>query len=61
MTSDWYDKAMELKITYGKTNPYIKSVFSSAWGVLNQRLKEHKSKREIINKNIDVGLSFDNK
>jgi hypothetical protein len=26
MTSKWYDKAMKLKIKYGKSNPYIKSV-----------------------------------
>jgi len=59
LTNDWFNMGMKLKNKYGKKNPYIKSIFSSAWGVLNQRLKEHKSKSEIINKNIDIGLSCD--
>ncbi len=49
---------MKLKNKYGK-NPYIKSIFSSAWGILNQRLKKSISKSEIKKQNLDVGLSFD--
>ena len=40
LTCDWYNMGMKLKNKYGKKNPYIKSIFSSAWGVLNQRLKK---------------------
>ena len=36
----------------------MKSIFSSAWGVLNQRLKKNISKSDIIKQNLEVGLSF---
>ena len=40
ITSEWYDTAMELKECnkpdkYGVKNPYVKSIISSAWGILN--------------------------
>ena len=50
---------MKLKNKYGKKKPYIKSIFSSAWGVLNGRLKKNISKSEIKKKNLEVGLSCD--
>ena len=59
MTNDWYNMGIKLKNKYGKQNPYIKSIFSSAWGVLNQRLKKSISKSDIIKQNLEVGLSFD--
>ena len=59
LTNDWYNMGMKLKNKYGKKNPYIKSIFSSAWGVLNQRLKKSISKSDIIKQNLEVGLSFD--
>ena len=49
---------MKLKNKYGKKNPYIKSIFSSAWGVLIKDLKKY-IKSEIKKQNLEVGLSFD--
>ena len=42
ITSEWYNKAMELKDfnkpdKNGVKNPYVKSIILSAWGILNQR------------------------
>jgi hypothetical protein len=64
ITSEWYNKAMELKECNkpdksGVKNPYVKSIISSAWGILNQRKKIIKSESEIELQNLDVGLSFD--
>ena len=59
LTNDWFTMGMKLKNKYGKRNPYIKSIFSSAWGILNQRLKQNISKSEIKKQNLDIGLSFD--
>ena len=50
---------IKLKNKYGKKNPYIKSIFSSAWGILNQRLKKNISKSDIKKQSLEVGLSCD--
>ena len=44
LTSDWYNMGMKLK------NKYIKSIFSSAWGVLNQRFKKVYQKMKLKSK-----------
>jgi hypothetical protein len=66
ITSEWYNKAMELKECNkpdknGVKNPYVKSIISSAWGILNQRKKIIKSESDIELQNLDVGLSFNYK
>ena len=64
ITNYWYDTAMKLKECdkpnkNGVKNPYIKSIISSAWGILNQRKKKIVSESEIESKQLQVGMSFD--
>ena len=61
MTHKWFDKVKHLKSTYGKSNPYMKSIASITWGVLNQRKYTVMSENDIVSKKINVGLSNDYK
>jgi hypothetical protein len=57
LTSDWYNMGIKLKNKYGKKNPYIKRVFSSALRI--PKIKKIISKNEIKKQNREVGLSCD--
>jgi hypothetical protein len=58
MTSDWLEKATQLKSKY-KTNPLLKFIASGTWGVIQQKRKLEYTLDEINELGIDMGLSDD--